>query len=82
MVRVHLAKGVTEHKSPSFKAYCGYQLGVAYDMLGEKDKAAGAFAPVPSWVRKVIHVANRAIANNGSSTILGISSRLEKRKSI
>lgn len=45
-------KFLAEHKSPSFKAYCGYQLGVAYDMLGEKDKAARAFAPVPSWVRK------------------------------
>ncbi len=50
----HIVNDIAEHKSPSFKAYCGYQLGIAYDMLGEKEKATKAFMPVPGWVRKVI----------------------------
>lgn len=40
------------NKSPSFRAFCGYQLGVCLEITNQREQALSVFEKVPSWVRK------------------------------
>jgi hypothetical protein len=42
-----------DNEAPSFRAYCGYQLGISYLMLDDIENARRVLEKVPSWVRKV-----------------------------
>jgi hypothetical protein len=42
-----------ENKTPSFNAFCGFQLGICYEMIENREKSQEIFKKVPSWVRKV-----------------------------
>ena len=52
-----------ETKAPSYRAYCGYQLGMCYDLLHQPDNAKNVFSPVSGWVRKVILIFNLILFN-------------------
>jgi tetratricopeptide (TPR) repeat protein len=41
-----------DNEAPSFRAYCGYQLGISYIMLGDNENARRILEKVPRWVRK------------------------------